>query len=118
CVSQRVRRVFSSLLRGEASMSKSAIRRVHSHRPSLESLESRALLSTVHLLVDTLADDPGGPIAGQTTLRDAITAADAVPAGDKVVIKFAVDGTISLAAKLLPDLTGNIAIKAPDQGNL
>ncbi len=98
-------------------MSKSSVRRVRSRRPSLESLESRALLSTVHLLVNTLDDDPTGPVAGQTTLRDIITAADALSAGDKAVIKFAVDGTIALTAPL-PDLTGNIAIKGPGAANL
>jgi len=99
-------------------MSKSAIRRVHSHRPSLESLESRALLSTVHLLVDTLTDDPSGPVAGQTTLRDAITAADAGSAANKYVIKFAVNGTIALGMATPLVLKGNIAIKGPGEGNL
>ncbi|MGO8949904.1 MAG: hypothetical protein ACLQUY_20060 [Ktedonobacterales bacterium] len=98
-------------------MFKSAVRRVRSLRPSLESLEGRALLSTVHLLVDTLSDDPSGPVAGQTTLRDAITAADAGNAADKYVIKFAVDGTIALQAPL-PDLSGNISIKGPGEANL
>ena len=41
-------------------------------RLSLERLEGRSLLSTVHLSVNTLTDDPGGPVANQTTLRDAI----------------------------------------------
>ena len=40
----------------------------------VESLEGRSLMSTVNLTVNTLADDPSGPIAGKTTLRDAITA--------------------------------------------
>ena len=83
----------------------------------LERLEGRSLLSTVHLTVNTLADDPGGSVAGQTTLRDAITAADAGATANKYVIKFAVDGTIALTAPL-PALTGNINIKGPGASNL
>ena len=105
------------LFQGENPMLLSAVRRVRFRRPSLESLESRALLSTVHLLVNTLADDPTGPVADWTTLRDAITAADAGSATNKYVIKFAVDGTIALSAQL-PALTGNIDIKGPGAGNL
>ena len=86
-------------------------------RFTLERLEGRSLLSTVHLTVNTLADDPGCSVAGQTTLRDAITAADAGSTANKYVIKFAVDGTISLTAPL-PALTGNIAIKGPGATNL
>ena len=93
-------------------------RRPHARRRfTLERLESRSLLSTVHLTVNTLADDPGGPVAGQTTLRDAITAADAGSAANKYVIKFAVDGTIALAAPL-PNLANNIVIRGPGAENL
>ncbi len=95
----------------------SARRHQSRRRLSLERLEGRSLLSTVHLTVNTLADDPSGPVAGQTTLRDAITAADSGSTTDKYVIKFAVDGTIALTAPL-PDLTGNIDIKGPGAANL
>ena len=54
-------------------------------RFTLERLEGRSLLSTVHPTVNTLADDPGGSVAGQTTLRDAITAADAGSTANKYV---------------------------------
>ena len=89
----------------------------HRRRFTLERLEGRSLLSTVHLTVNTLADDPSGPVAGQTTLRDAITAADAGSTANKYVIKFAVNGTIALAGPL-PALTGNIAVKGPGAANL
>ncbi len=86
-------------------------------RFTLERLEGRSLLSTVHLTVNTLADDPTAPVAGQTTLRDAITAADAGSTANKYVIKFAVDGTIALTS-VLPNLTNNIVIKGPGAGEL
>ena len=66
---------------------------------------------------NTLADDPGGSVAGQTTLRDAITEADAGLTANKYVIRFAVDGTIALANRL-PDLANNIVIKGPGAANL
>ena len=41
-------------------------------RLTLERLEDRAMLSTIPLVVTTLADDPTGvPITGYTTLPDA-----------------------------------------------
>ena len=86
-------------------------------RLSLERLEGRSLLSTVPLVVNTLADDPAGPVTGQTTLRDAITAADTGSTANKYVIKFAVDGTIALTAPL-PNLANNITIKGPGEMNL
>src|SRR5271157_4167341 len=46
-------------------------------RPTLTLLEERTLLSTLNLTVTTLADDPVTPISEQTTLRDAITKANA-----------------------------------------
>jgi len=58
------------------------------------------------MTVNSLADDPDRPVAGQTTLRDAINAADAGSTANKYVIKFAVHGTIALQAPL-PELTGN-----------
>ncbi len=86
-------------------------------RLTLERLEGRSLLSTVHLTVNTLADDPGGPVAGQMTLRDAITAADAGPVTNKYIIKFSVDGAIALSAHL-PILNGKIVIRGPGAANL
>ena len=86
-------------------------------RLRLERLEDRSLLSTIPLTVNTLSDDPAGPVSGQTTLRDAIMAADAGSSANKYVIKFAVDGTIALANQL-PDLANNIVIKGPGAPNL
>ena len=80
-------------------------------RPKLERLEERSMLSTITLAVNTLADDPSGPIPKQTTLRDAITQADA-GTGNQYVIKFAVKGTIDLTSAL-PDLNNSITIKGP-----
>src|SRR5208337_4251568 len=85
-------------------------------RPKLERLEERAMLSTIALTVNTLADDPEGSVTGQTTLRDAITTADA-GTGNQYVIKFAVKGTIDLTGAL-PALDNNIAIKGPGAKNL
>ncbi len=79
-------------------------------KPSVVHLEERTLLST-NLVVTTLADDPGHLIRGQTTLRDAITLADANSAS-QYTIKFAVRGTIRLA-QALPDLTAGISIVGP-----
>jgi hypothetical protein len=74
------------------------------------------MLSTIALTVNTLGDDPSGPIAGQTTLRDAITQADA-GTGNSYVIKFAVKGTIDFTSALL-DLSNNITIKGPGASDL
>ena len=87
-------------------------------RLSLERLENRSLLSTIPLTVNTLSDDPAGPVSGQTTLRDAITAADAGSSANKYVIKFAVDETIVLETAPLPNLANNITIKGPGAANL
>src|SRR5271157_4409679 len=92
-------------------------RRPHTRRrPKLECLEDRAMLSTIALSVNTLADDPSGPIPKQTTLRDAITQADADTA-NKYVIKLAVKGTIDLTSAL-PDLDNSITIKGPGASKL
>src|SRR5271157_4527389 len=64
-------------------------------RPTLTLLEERTLLSTLNLTVTTLADDPVTPISEQTTLRDAITQANA-STDSQEVINFApgLQGTI------------------------
>jgi hypothetical protein len=68
------------------------------------------------LTVNTLADDPSSPIPGYTTLRDAITEADAGPL-NKYVISFAVTGTIDVISSL-PDLSNHIDIDGPGASNL
>ena len=65
----------------------------------------------VQTTVNTLADDPGGPIPGYTTLRDAITQANADTA-DQYVITFSVTGAIDLTSAL-PALDNNIEIDGP-----
>ena len=77
-------------------------------RPIVTLLEERTLLSTLNLTVNTLADDPNGPISGYTTLRDAITQANA-STDSQEVINFAsgLQGTIDLT-QALPDLNNNI----------
>ena len=74
--------------------------------------------SLLSLTVTTLADDPSGPISGQTTLRDAITQADTDNA-DQYFINFApgLQGTIDLT-NALPALNNNIAIQGPGASNL
>ncbi len=90
-------------------------RRPHARRrPMLECLESRSLLSAITLAVNTLADAPSSP--GVTTLRGAITQADADTA-DNYVIKFAVRGVIDLITAL-PNLANNISIRGPGAANL
>ena len=68
------------------------------------------------LVVNTLADDPSGPTPGYTTLRDAISLADADTA-NQYVITFSVMGTIDLLG-LLPKLDGNIVINGPGAATL
>jgi MBG domain (YGX type) len=87
-------------------------------RPSVTLLEERTLLSQLYLTVNTLADDPNGPTSGSTTLRDAITQANA-SAASPVAINFAsgLQGTIDLT-KALPDLANDISIQGPDASNL
>src|SRR5208337_945352 len=86
-------------------------------RPTLTLLEERTLLSTLNLTVTTLADDPVTPISEQTTLRDAITQANADTTDSQEVISFAVTGTIDLTS-VLPDLVNNISIQGPGASNL
>ena len=88
--------------------------RIRARRPSLESLESRSLLSAAALTlnVTTMADDPNGPFSGQTTLRDAITTADKTQAPCKIRFNIDCSGFVGLLAPL-PKLTGNISISGP-----
>ena len=82
-------------------------RRPHARRRlTLDCLESRSLLSTISLTVNTLADATSSP--GVTTLRGAITQADADTA-DNYVINIKTPGTITLESAL-PDLSNNITI--------
>jgi len=66
--------------------------------------------------VTTLADDPSGSIPRYTTLRDAITEANAGPTRS-AEITFAVTGTIDLTSAL-PDLANNISIEGPGATSL
>jgi len=84
--------------------------RLQRFKPSVVHLEERTLLFT-NLMVTTLADDPSHLIRGQTTLRDAITLADA-NSTNQYIIKFDVKGTMHLT-QALPDLTTNISIVGP-----
>ena len=70
--------------------------------------------SLLSLTVTTLADDPNGPISGQTTLRDAITQANADTTDSQEVISFApgLQGMIDLTTAL-PNLANNISINGP-----
>jgi len=90
-------------------------RRPHAQRRlRLERLEDRTMLSTIALTVDSTAD--ASPPLGVTTLREAITQADADTA-NQYVIKFAVKGTIDLTSAL-PVLSNNITIKGLGAPNL
>ena len=72
----------------------------------------------LNLTVTTLADDPSAPISGSTTLRDAITQANARTASQEI-INFAsgLQGTIDLT-QALPALNNNITINGPGVSNL
>ena len=92
-------------------------RRHHARRPLiLECLEDRTVLSTIAVAVNTIADDTNGPVSGQTTLRDAITQADADTA-NQYVVTFSVTGTIDLTSPL-PALSNNIDLKGPGASDL
>ena len=91
-------------------------------RLRLERLEDRAMLSTISLAVNMLADDPLVAIPGQTTLRDAINTADGGaitnPTNQYVItFKQGLTGTIDLTQSL-PPLAANITIKGPGASNL
>src|SRR5579871_4029045 len=82
-------------------------RRPWRQRPMLEVLEDRQLLSAI--VVNTAADDPNGSTVGQTTLRDAINAANASN-GSITEIDFAIGTqgslqTINIGTTALPSLT-------------
>ncbi len=83
-------------------------------RPIVSLLEERTLLSTLNLTVNTLIDDPSGPTSGSTTLRDAITQANADTTDSQEVISFApsLQGTIDLTSAL-PALKNNTTIQGP-----
>ena len=87
-------------------------------KPIVTLLEGRTLLSQLSLTVNTLADDPSGNIPGYTTLRDAITQANA-STDSQEVINFAsgLQGTIDLT-QALPDLKNNIDLEGPGAKNL
>ena len=94
-------------------------RRPHARRRlRLECLEDRTMLSTIALSVNTLLDDPNGPISGSTnlTLRDAITQADADTA-NPYVITFSMEGKIDLTTPL-PNLANSIALQGPGSSDL
>lgn len=64
--------------------------RLRTHQPTLECLEGRTMLSTVPLIVSSLADSGGG------SLRAEIGQANAGPATNQYLIRFAVKGTVDL----------------------
>ena len=83
---------------------------------TLERLEDRAMLSTIPLVVNTLAD------SGVGTLRDAITVADkgaiTNPTNQYAIhFKSGLSGAINLTSAL-PDLENNITIKGPGETRL
>jgi hypothetical protein len=79
-------------------------------KPRLEGLEGRTLLSTVPIVVTSLAD------SGTGTLRAAITTADGDSSQD-YIIDFDVKGAIDLTSAL-PNLTSKIAIQGPGADSL
>jgi CSLREA domain-containing protein len=84
--------------------------RRRNRRLGMEQLEERQLLATVNSTQDVV--DPND---GMTSLREAITAANATPEAD--VIDFKIRGVISLASPL-PALTGTLTIVGPGAGEL
>ena len=85
-------------------------------RLRLERLEDRTMLSTIALMVDSTAD--ASPPLGVTTLREAITQADADPANQYVInFNLAVKATIDLTSRL-PDLNNNIVLEGPGASDL
>lgn len=85
-------------------------RRAQSSPFRLEVLEDRIELSTIQ--VNTLADNPNGPIPNSTTLRDAINRADSGSDTQYTIDLTGLSGTITLSTAL-PDLSTNISIAGP-----
>ena len=111
-VRPQARPFCDALLKSPAPQRKAALRR----RPLLEDLEGRQMLSTLYV---TTADDNGSntnPLAG--SLRAAIIAADAAPAGTYSTIDFKIQGSglqqISLAS-VLPPITNPVNIDGLSQ---
>ena len=77
----------------------------------LERLEERTVLSSLSLLVTSLAD------TGPGTLRAAITEADAGSAAQTYNIKFKVSGTITLESAL-PVLSNTMSLSGPGEQRL
>jgi hypothetical protein len=90
--------------------------RPRSARLCLEALERREVLST--FLVNTLNDSIG--VAGQLSLRDAITQANTAGGSNTITFAGNVTGTISLnnAAGALPTITNDLTIQGPGAGSL
>lgn len=61
---------------------------------ALETLEERWLLNAATIIVTTTADDPTSPIAGQTTLRDAISQANSNP-GSTIVFNIPANESVN-----------------------
>ncbi|MCY2987649.1 MAG: hypothetical protein NTY19_07265, partial [Planctomycetota bacterium] len=92
--------------------------RVTRRRLSFDQLESRLLLTSLTITVNSADDDPAGPTAGIVTLRDAIIAVngDAADINSPDVINFAIVGSpsITLAADL-PALANPVLIDGSTQ---
>ena len=99
------------MLRKISMMLVGAKKRLLTHQPTLECLEGRTMLSTVPLIVNSLAD------SGVGTLRAEIGQANAGAATNQYVITFAARGTIDLLSAL-PALNNNIAINGLGAKNL
>ena len=81
-------------------------------RPMIELLEDRCLLSTT-ITVNTLSD-PATPVAGQTSLRQAITTANADPGGgDTINFASGLTGKIGLTQGALPAISAAMTITGP-----
>ena len=81
-------------------------------RPMVELLEVRRLLSTT-ITVNTV-NDPATPVSGQTSLREAIAAANAEPGGgDTIDFASGLTGTIDLNQGVLPVITAAMTITGP-----
>ncbi len=82
-------------------------------RPTLESVETRTLLSGYTFTVNSLGDTGAGSgLYGD--LRYALTEADSYPGS---TIDFAVTGTLQLS-RALPDITANMTINGPGDSRL